>query len=108
MMENIPIAQDLQDKIRLCFYEVVTNAVVHGNRYDSNKRVWIRTDFTNDVFALSIQDEGCGFNLNQIPNPIHSDNIEKVSGRGLFFVKENSQQCVYCPDSHTMKIEWKL
>ncbi len=108
LMEKIPISSHLRDSIRLCFYEAVTNAVVHGNQYDANKYIRIQVVHEDQRLILSIQDEGDGFCIESLPSPLQSDNIEKTSGRGVYFVQKSCQECKYCNESKTLKMEWNL
>ena len=34
-----------------------------------------------------IRDEGVGFNPNDVPDPLHPDNMERASGRGLLLIR---------------------
>ncbi|MFN5849073.1 MAG: ATP-binding protein [Chitinophagales bacterium] len=54
LMEDVPLPPDLRHKVRLCFQEAVTNAVVHGNQYDENKYVHISLAQDTDKLILKI------------------------------------------------------
>lgn len=108
LAEGLRLSSNLRDKVRLCFYEAVTNAVVHGNQFDETKKVWIRSFVEGNKVMLAIRDEGDGFDLSQVPNPIDSANLEKTSGRGVFFVKESCEKCDYSKERNEFIMEWNL
>lgn len=108
MMEDIQLPLDVRHRVRLCFQEVVTNAVKHGNQYDENKKVFIRRVYENHKLVFYIQDEGTGFDFNHIDNPLDEKNIEKQNGRGVFLVKQLSCHSEYNMMTKTMKLEFNI
>jgi serine/threonine-protein kinase RsbW len=76
-----------QKNFRLVLLELITNAIIHGNRYDRDKKCVVLTDITPQQVALAVIDEGAGYDIKTIPNPLNPENINKPHGRGLFIVK---------------------
>lgn len=107
-MEDVAIPMDIRQRVRLCFYEAVTNAVKHGNKFDESKKVYIQRQLDSHKLIFKIQDEGEGFDLSKIESPLQSENIEKTSGRGVYLVQELASACQYCPKTKTMTIEFGL
>ena len=70
--------------IMLAMDEAVTNAIVHGNKQDRQKKVTITFQRNKSGFCFVIEDEGEGFNYKNIPDPIES---EDVSGNGIFLMR---------------------
>jgi serine/threonine-protein kinase RsbW len=75
-------------KIRLALEEALVNAVKHGNQMDPDKAVRVRYTITAERFDIRIEDEGPGFNPDDVPDPTLPENIEKGSGRGVFLIRE--------------------
>ena len=67
--------------------EGVANAIKHGNRLDTRKRVFTTFDVRNSNLAIHIRDEGDGFDPKQVADPLSPINIMKTSGRGIFYMK---------------------
>jgi len=69
--------------------ESVTNAIRHGNRSDSAKRVHVEFTYLGPGLGLSIRvrDEGPGFDPDCLPDPLAAENLLKPSGRGIFLIK---------------------
>jgi len=63
------------------------NAVVHGNRYNARKKVHVMIQRTMDRLAVVIQDEGEGFDMSALPDPLANENLLRHSGRGLLLIQ---------------------
>ncbi|HVF56541.1 MAG TPA: ATP-binding protein [Pyrinomonadaceae bacterium] len=66
--------------------EAFVNAVKHGNRNDPRKLVRITADLSAKEARFTIEDEGDGFNVNEIPDPLDPANLFKTSGRGVLLI----------------------
>jgi serine/threonine-protein kinase RsbW len=75
--------------------ESVTNAVRHGNKLDVSKRVIVRFEYEASEFSVSVQDEGEGFDPDEIPDPLAEENLLRASGRGIFFMKNFMDEVRY-------------
>jgi serine/threonine-protein kinase RsbW len=78
--------EDEQHRIGMAVRECMVNAVVHGNRYNRNKRVHVAVKKSNDQFSIRITDQGEGFELTEVPDPLQENNLLRHSGRGLFLM----------------------
>lgn len=67
--------------------ESVTNAIQHGNKLDADKKVGICFKMLPDRIAISVKDQGSGFDVDDIPNPLDAENLLKPSGRGIFYIR---------------------
>ena len=79
--------EDDQHKIEMAVHESLINAIWHGNKNDATKHVWMRFQVHRDRLEISIRDQGNGFNPGDIPDPLSSENLLKVSGRGIFLIR---------------------
>jgi serine/threonine-protein kinase RsbW len=66
--------------------EAFVNAVKHGNRGDHHKLVRITADLSPKEARFTVEDEGEGFNLREIPDPTDPSNLFKTSGRGVLLI----------------------
>ena len=64
----------------------MVNAVVHGNRYNRNKQVHVSAHAGDGRFTIQITDQGEGFEVQEVPDPLHENNLLRHSGRGLFLM----------------------
>jgi serine/threonine-protein kinase RsbW len=71
--------------------ESVVNAIKHGNRHDESKRVVV--EFTPvpadrpEELVIRVEDEGEGFDPEEVADPLAPENILKSSGRGIFLIR---------------------
>ncbi|MEM8781647.1 MAG: ATP-binding protein [Planctomycetota bacterium] len=73
--------------IRLALAEVLANAVRHGNQLDPGKRVTAIWEVTPKQFTLSVEDEGDGFNPDDVPDPTLEENLLRPGGRGVMLMQ---------------------
>jgi serine/threonine-protein kinase RsbW len=74
-------------KIGMAVRESMVNAVVHGNRYNANKKVRLSVAKNLERFTVRIADEGEGFAFERLPDPLAPENIMRTSGRGIFLIR---------------------
>ncbi len=79
--------EDELHKIGMAVRESIVNAVVHGNRYNARKKVHLSVADSPHHFAVTIQDEGEGFDLSALPDPLAEHNLLQQSGRGIFLIR---------------------
>jgi serine/threonine-protein kinase RsbW len=78
---------DFISSIDLAVRESVANAVKHGNKFDEAKQVKIIFTETSAGFEIKVRDFGEGFDIDEIPDPTNPENLLKVSGRGILFMR---------------------
>ena len=74
-------------KIGMSVREGMVNAVVHGNRYNANKKVRFAVSHIAERFTIVIADQGEGFDFDGLPDPLAPDNLMRTSGRGIFLIR---------------------
>ncbi len=85
--ETAKLSQSLYWKLYTCLYEALLNAVVHGNKYNTQKKVYIEFRIFTDVIAIRIRDEGTGFDYENLPDPFDPENILEDFGRGIKMIR---------------------
>jgi len=73
--------------VHLAVQEAFVNALKHGNKMDSTKKVKIDYCITPDKVDISLTDEGVGFEPDHVPDPRCGENIYKANGRGLLLMR---------------------
>lgn len=66
--------------------EAFVNAVKHGNKFNAQKLVRITAELSTREASFTVEDEGEGFDVNSIPDPLDPENLFKTSGRGVLFI----------------------
>lgn len=67
--------------------EAVVNAIQHGNGLDGTKKVGVRFEVDPDRLVILVHDQGQGFDLSRLPDPLDTNNLLKSTGRGVFYMR---------------------
>lgn len=79
--------EDDQHKIGIAVRECMVNAVVHGNRYNSRKKVRLVVTRSPGELEIQVADEGDHFDISQLPDPLADENLLRHSGRGILLMQ---------------------
>ena len=91
--------EDSAHWIAMSVRETVTNAIQHGNKLDQSKSVDIRFEVGPDYVDISVRDQGKGFRVDDLPNPLDPENLLKPSGRGIFYIRSFMDEVEFKPHS---------
>ena len=75
-----------QSNLFVALDEAFVNAVKHGNRNDTTKLLRITAELSAREAIFTVEDEGEGFDVCEIPDPRDSANLFKSSGRGVLLI----------------------
>ena len=88
--EDLDLNEDHYGNILIAVTEAVNNAIIHGNKKSSDKKVKVSANKDGDNVVFVVKDEGDGFDFENLPDPTAPENIEKPDGRGIFLMKNLS------------------
>jgi serine/threonine-protein kinase RsbW len=85
---NVGFSDEDCHKIGMSVREAVINAYQYGNNQDRNRKMFLKVEIEGDrKLVVHIIDEGTGFDLEDVPDPLAEENLLRTSGRGLFLMK---------------------
>ncbi len=84
--------EDTAHWIGMSVRESVTNAIQHGNKLDQSKKVDICFEAEHEHLQITVRDQGNGFRIDDLPNPLDPENLLKPSGRGIFYIRSFMDQ----------------
>ncbi len=87
--------EELQE-VAMAVREATINAVLHGNAYDPKKKVHLGFERQGVTMKITVRDEGPGFILENVPDPLAPENLLKQSGRGIFLIRAYMDEVRYC------------
>jgi Anti-sigma regulatory factor (Ser/Thr protein kinase) len=93
--EKYQLNDDIYGNIMIAVTEAVNNAIKHGNQNNSSKNVSLSLALEEGLVRFCIEDEGTGFNYNDLPDPTAPENLEKPGGRGIFLMKHLSDEVTF-------------
>jgi serine/threonine-protein kinase RsbW len=90
--------------ISVAINEAIRNAIIHGNKLDENKNVFIAFGRKNDALIFVIKDQGIGFDYHNLIDPTEEigDNI----GTGIFLINLLSDNVSFSDNGSTIEISF--
>jgi serine/threonine-protein kinase RsbW len=85
--ESAGFGEDDCYRISMAVREGVVNAFHWGNEEQSHKKIFMSVHVQDHKLIVSITDEGRGFDLSDVPDPLAEGNLLKTSGRGIFLMR---------------------
>jgi anti-sigma regulatory factor (Ser/Thr protein kinase) len=79
--------QDTRVNIPLACDEAITNAIIHGNRSNPDKKVSIQLYVSPNRFRIRVRDEGDGFEVERVVDPTRGEALLRPSGRGVYLMR---------------------
>ena len=107
LCEVYNISEEHYGNILISLTEAVNNAIVHGNRLDPDKKVMLSYEADNNTLKFTIEDEGPGFDYENLPDPTAPENIEKPHGRGVFLMRNLADKCDFLEDGRVVELEFE-
>ena len=84
---KLKISEPVRVDICIAVTEAVNNAVEHGNKLVTDKFVTLLFEYSDDKLRITVKDQGEGFDLEAVENPLSPENLTKPNGRGLLIVE---------------------
>lgn len=102
------VNEDYYGNILIALTEAVNNAIHHGNKSNPTKEVFVNFEAEGSVLSFFVEDEGPGFDFNNLPDPTDPQNIEKPHGRGVFLMRNLADEIEFIDDGARVKMSFNL
>ncbi len=102
--EKFKLNDDIYGNIMISVTESVNNAIKHGNQNITTKNVSISLLLNESQLKFRIEDEGVGFDYNNLPDPTAPENLEKPGGRGIFLMKHLADEVVFSENGSVVEL----
>lgn len=106
--DKYELDDDIYGNIMIAVTESVNNAIHHGNENDKSKNVMITLMLMDGVIKFAIEDQGKGFDYENLPDPTAPENIDKPGGRGIFLMKALSDEVVFSNQGRTIELSFYI
>ncbi len=93
--KHLKMGEEDEWKVYTSLYEALINAVEHGNKFNVQKRVTVIYRIFENLVVFKVRDEGHGFVVKDVPDPLDHTNLLKASGRGLFMMEKLTKRIKY-------------
>ncbi|MCH2042812.1 MAG: ATP-binding protein [Saprospiraceae bacterium] len=108
IVKEYNIREELFGNMLITLTEAVSNAIIHGNHAKSSKKVYVSTELSQARICFHVKDEGQGFDPNQLPDPTAPENLMTPGGRGVFLMRQLSDNVSFDDSGRLVKLEFKL
>ncbi|MES2267652.1 MAG: ATP-binding protein [Bacteroidota bacterium] len=102
------VSEDVFANMMTCLNEAVINAIIHGNKLDPNKTVFVNVEVDQKRIIWTVADEGPGFDYNNLADPTAADRLEELTGRGVFILKHLADQCIFNTSGNEVELHFKI
>ena len=102
--DNFPFNDECYGDVLIAMTEAVNNAIVHGNRLDTDKEVLVEYEVQDQNLFVKITDQGAGFDFENVHDPTSPENLEKPNGRGVFLMRQLADQCSFEDDGREVEL----
>ncbi len=106
--EKYKIADKLYGNIIIAVLEAVNNAITHGNKNNPNKTVELIMKIENNKLVATTNDQGNGFDFNNLPDPTAPENILNIGGRGVFLMRKLADRANFHDEGRVSQLVFNL
>ena len=106
--EKFNFNDDIYGNIIIAITESVNNAIIHGNNSDKNKNVSLSLQVNDNSLKFTIEDQGNGFNYNDLYDPTAPENLEKICGIGIFLMKHLCDEVSFHDNGKKVELSFYL
>lgn len=106
--EEFNISDVSYGNIMVAVTESVNNAIIHGNHENLDKKVYLTFQLSDNKLKATVEDEGIGFDFENLPDPTAPENINKIGGRGVFLIKNLTDEVHFFDEGKKVEMTFSL
>lgn len=96
------------NRVLLGLSEAVSNSIIHGNKNDCSKKVFISFFYQENRLVITVRDEGDGFSIDDVKDPTLPENRKMENGRGLFLIQQIADEVYFYDGGNKIQILYSL
>jgi serine/threonine-protein kinase RsbW len=89
---TLGVNEEFYGNVLIAVTEAVNNAIEHGNKFSKDVEVNVAVGNKSTGFCFNVKDHGAGFDFMNLPDPTAPENLLKENGRGIFLMKNLSDE----------------
>ena len=106
LRSRCPMGDDQFFNLVVAMTEAVNNAIVHGNKLDPQRRVRYSLECRDEGVHCVVEDEGEGFDPDEVADPLSPENLLSEGGRGMFLIRALMRELRLKNTGHGMRVEF--
>jgi serine/threonine-protein kinase RsbW len=108
LLEKELIPAEVYGNVMVATTEAILNAINHGNQNDPEKTLEFYAEFDDKTLIIKVVDQGKGFDHSALLDPTTAENVENLSGRGIFIIHNLADQVTFENNGSTIILEFSL
>lgn len=105
---ELNLSDEVYGNVMVATMEATNNAIIHGNNSDPSKAVKIIIQLDDKELKVHVEDQGLGFDFQNVPDPTAPENLEKINGRGIFLMEHLSDEILYLDEGRIVELKFRL
>jgi anti-sigma regulatory factor (Ser/Thr protein kinase) len=106
--DKYSLDEGIYGNIMIAVTEAVSNAIRHGNLMNRAKNVSLTLSMGQNLIMFSVQDEGGGFDHENLPDPTSPENLQKPGGRGIFLMRHLSDEVKFKEGGRVVELSFYM
>jgi serine/threonine-protein kinase RsbW len=102
--DELGVLEDAYGNVLIAVTEAVNNAIEHGNVLNTALTVDVAVGDEKNSFCFNVKDQGKGFDFTCLPDPTAPENILKENGRGIYLMRNLSEEVVFDSPGNSVNI----
>jgi serine/threonine-protein kinase RsbW len=98
ILDTVPMPPLARSEFEIAVVEALNNAAEHGNGGDPHKQVKVVCRTEPGRVVLAIEDQGEGFDPDDLPDPTAEENLLREDGRGILLMRQLADTCRFEDD----------
>lgn len=83
-ISQVDISEEELFDMKLMLCELIFNAIIHGNRQNNQKNVYVSVEIKDGAILTAVSDEGSGFDYTNFIKTLSTEsNLYNENGRGI-------------------------
>lgn len=103
-VRQLPFNEEQLHDIKLSLEEALVNAIKHGNKLDLRLSVSVSAESSDNALAITVTDQGKGYDFKNVPDPTNAANLSKLSGRGVFLIHNRMDKVEFLSGGCSIKM----
>jgi serine/threonine-protein kinase RsbW len=108
LKKNTCLKDEVIYELQTAANEICYNAIEHGNKFSPHKIASISYYKGESEIVILIEDQGAGFDIQDIPDPTIPENIFKARGRGIFLAQHMVDELFYSREGRRVYLIKKI
>ncbi|NOY06251.1 MAG: ATP-binding protein [Chlorobi bacterium] len=100
--------EDMYSRSLIALTEAVNNAIIHGNKDDPDKLVYVRCRCSPDRIEYVVRDSGKGFDPENLSDPTREENLLREGGRGVYIIKTVADEYEFHRKPEGMEVVFRV